>query len=234
MSNPLLIASDLPSFSQIKPEHIKPAVEQAITECKKVIATVLEEKTFTWANLVMPTDEADDTLTKLWSPVSHMNSVINSDELRDAYESCLPLLSEYGTFVGQHQGLYEAYQQLADSNEYQQLNIAQKKVIDNALRDFKLSGIALNDDDKKRYGEVVTRLSELSSTFGNNLLDATHAYSVNITDKSELAGLPDSAIEAAAELAKEQEKQGWLFTLDIPSYLPVMMYSSNEKLREHL
>jgi len=234
MSNPLLIASDLPSFSQIKPEHIKPAVEQAITECKKVIATVLEEKTFTWANLVMPTDEADDTLTKLWSPVSHMNSVINSDELRDAYESCLPLLSEYGTFVGQHQGLYEAYQQLADSNEYQQLNIAQKKVIDNALRDFKLSGIALNDDDKKRYGEVVTRLSELSSTFGNNLLDATHAYSVNITDKSELAGLPDSAIEAAAELAKEQEKQGWLFTLDIPSYLPVMMYCSNEKLREQL
>jgi oligopeptidase A len=234
MSNPLLIASDLPSFSQIKPEHIKPAVEQAITECKKVIATVLEEKTFTWANLVMPTDEADDTLTKLWSPVSHMNSVINSDELRDAYESCLPLLSEYGTFVGQHQGLYEAYQQLADSNEYQQLNIAQKKVIDNALRDFKLSGIALNDDDKKRYGEVVTRLSELSSTFGNNLLDATHAYSVNITDKSELTGLPDSAIEAAAELAKEQEKQGWLFTLDIPSYLPVMMYCSNEKLREQL
>jgi oligopeptidase A len=234
MSNPLLITSDLPSFSQIKPEHIKPAVEHAIAECKKVIATVLEDKIFTWANLVMPTDEADDTLTKLWSPVSHMNSVINSDELRDAYESCLPLLSEYGTFVGQHQGLYEAYQQLADSEEFKQLNIAQKKVIDNALRDFKLSGISLNDNDKKRYGEVVTRLSELSSTFGNNLLDATHAYSVNIIDKSELAGLPDSAIEAAAELAKEQEKQGWLFTLDIPSYLPVMMYCSNAKLREQL
>ncbi|NQZ90212.1 MAG: oligopeptidase A [Colwellia sp.] len=234
MSNPLLIASDLPSFSQIKPEHIKPAVEHAIAECKKVIANVLEEKTFTWANLVMPTDEADDTLTKLWSPVSHMNSVINSDELRDAYESCLPLLSEYSTFVGQHQGLYQAYQQLADSDEYQQLNIAQKKVMDNALRDFKLSGIALNDDDKKRYGEVVTRLSELSSTFGNNLLDATQAYSVNIIDKSELAGLPDSAIEAAAELAKDKEKQGWLFTLDIPSYLPVMMYCGNVKLREQL
>jgi oligopeptidase A len=234
MSNPLLTVSDLPQFSQIKPEHIKPAVEHAIAECKKVIAAVLEEKTFTWANLIMPTDEADDTLSKLWSPVSHMNSVVNSDKLREAYESCLPLLSEYGTFVGQHQGLYQAYQQLAASDEYQQLNIAQKKVIDNALRDFKLSGIALNDENKKRYGEIVTRLSELSSTFGNNLLDATHAYSVNITDKSELAGLPDSAIEAAAELAKEQEKQGWLFTLDIPSYLPVMMYSSNAKLREQL
>jgi oligopeptidase A len=234
MSNPLLTVSDLPQFSQIKPEHIKPAVEHAIAECKKVIAAVLEEKTFTWANLIMPTDEADDTLSKLWSPVSHMNSVVNSDKLREAYESCLPLLSEYGTFVGQHQGLYQAYQQLAASDEYQQLNIAQKKVVDNALRDFKLSGIALNDENKKRYGEIVTRLSELSSTFGNNLLDATHAYSVNITDKSELSGLPDSAIEAATELAKEQEKQGWLFTLDIPSYLPVMMYSSNAKLREQL
>jgi oligopeptidase A len=234
MSNPLLTVSDLPQFSQIKPEHIKPAVEHAIAECKKVIAAVLEEKTFTWANLVMPTDEADDTLSKLWSPVSHMNSVVNNDELREAYESCLPLLSEYGTFVGQHQGLYQAYQQLAASEKYQQLNIAQKKVVDNALRDFKLSGIALNNENKKRYGEIVTRLSELSSTFGNNLLDATHAYSVNITNKNELAGLPDSAIEAAAELAKEQEKQGWLFTLDIPSYLPVMMYSSNAKLREQL
>jgi oligopeptidase A len=234
MINPLLTVSDLPQFSQIKPEHIKPAVEHAIAECKKVIAAVLEEKTFTWANLVMPTDEADDTLSKLWSPVSHMNSVVNNDELREAYESCLPLLSEYGTFVGQHQGLYQAYQQLAASEKYQQLNIAQKKVVDNALRDFKLSGIALNNENKKRYGEIVTRLSELSSTFGNNLLDATHAYSVNITNKNELAGLPDSAIEAAAELAKEQEKQGWLFTLDIPSYLPVMMYSSNAKLREQL
>ena len=223
MSNPLLIDSALPNFSQIKPEHIKPAVEHAIAECKKVIAKVLEEKIFTWANLVTPTDESDDVLGKLWSPVSHMNSVVNSDELREAYESCLPLLSEYGTFVGQHQGLYSAYQQLADSNEYKQLNVAQKKVINNALRDFKLSGIALSDENKKRYGEVVTRLSELSSTFGNNLLDATHAYQVNITNKDELAGLPDSAIEAAAILAKEKDKQGWVFTLDIPSYLPVMM-----------
>jgi len=234
MTNPLLISSDLPNFSQIKPEHVKPAVENAIAACKKMIASVLEEKNFTWANLITPTDEVDDKLTKLWSPVSHMNSVVNSDALREAYESCLPLLSEYGTFVGQHQGLYQAYQQLANSDEYQQLDIAQKKVIDNALRDFKLSGIALNGDDKKRYGEIVTRLSELSSTFGNNLLDATHAYSVNVNDESELKGLPDSAIEAAAELAKEQEKSGWLFTLDIPSYLPVMMYCDNTNLREQL
>jgi oligopeptidase A len=234
MSNPLLAQSALPQFSLIKPEHVKPAVEQAIAACKKTIEEVLCHNHYTWDNLVAPTDDADDILGKLWSPVSHMNSVVNSDELRDAYESCLPLLSEYGTFVGQHQGLFDAYQKLASSDEYSTLDIAQKKVIDNALRDFKLSGIALNNDDKKRYGEIVTRLSELSSTFGNHLLDATHAYSVNITHEEELAGLPESAKEAAAVLATEHEKQGWLFTLDIPSYLPVMMYCDNQDLREQL
>ena len=235
MTNPLLRQSELPAFSQIKPEHVKPAVEKAIQDCKDTIAQVLKNnQVFTWQTLVESLDEVDDVLGKLWSPVSHMNSVVNSEELREAYESCLPLLSEYGTFVGQHQGLYQAYLQLAESEEYQTLNIAQKKVIDNALRDFKLSGIALQDEQKKRYGEIVTRLSELSSTFGNNVLDATHAYTVDIDDENELAGLPESAKEAAAELAKSQDKQGWLFTLDIPSYLPVMMYCDNRELREKL
>jgi oligopeptidase A len=234
MSNPLLVQTNLPNFSLIKPEHVKPAVEKVIVHCKDTIEIVLNQESFTWDSLVAPIDEADDILGKLWSPVSHMNSVVNSDELREAYESCLPLLSEYSTFVGQHQGLYDAYQKLADSKEYSTLDVAQKKVIDNALRDFKLSGIALNSEDKQRYGEIVTRLSELSSSFGNNLLDATHAYNVNVINESELAGLPESAKEAAAALAKEHEKQGWLFTLDIPSYLPVMMYCDNATLREQL
>jgi len=235
MTNPLLVATDLPAFSQIKPEHVKPAVEQAIADCKKIINGVLSENThFTWANLVMPVDEVDDVLSKLWSPVSHMNSVVSSDELRDAYESCLPLLSEYGTFVGQHQGLYQAYQSLKDSNEFETLDTAQQKVITNALRDFKLSGIALNDDDKKCYGEIVTRLSELSSSFSNNVLDATHAFSVTINDEKDLLGLPDSALAAAKALADSKNKQGYIFTLDIPSYLPVMMYCDNAKLREQL
>jgi oligopeptidase A len=235
MTNPLLQNTSLPQFSKIKPEHIKPAVEQAITNCKATIAEVLANNTqFTWANLVAPIDEVDDVLSKLWSPISHMNSVVNSDELREAYESCLPLLSEYGTFVGQHAGLFAAYQQLHDSDEFQTLNDAQQKVITNALKDFKLSGIALNEQDKKRYGEIATRLSELSSTFGNNILDATHAFSVNITDESELSGLPESAKEAAKALAESQDKAGWLFTLDIPSYLPVMTYCDNQTLREKM
>ena len=235
MTNPLLNQDALPAFSEIKPEHVKPAVEKAIADCRSTIEQVLNENTdFTWQNLVMTIDEVDDVLGKLWSPVSHMNSVVNSDELREAYESCLPLLSEYGTFVGQHEGLYQAYHQLANSEHYKSLDTAQRKVIDNAMRDFKLSGIALNDDDKKRYGEIVSRLSELSSSFNNNLLDATQAFTVNITNEDELAGLPESALAAAQELAKATEKSGYLFTLDIPSYLPVMMYADNQELRETL
>jgi oligopeptidase A len=239
MTNPLLPqavkALDLPAFSKIKPEHVKPALEQAIADCKKVIEDVLNKQiTFTWANLVMPIDEVDDVLSKLWSPVSHMNSVVSNDELRDAYESCLPLLSEYGTFVGQHQGLFQAYQSIKDSDEFATLNTAQQKVITNALRDFTLSGIALNDENKKRYGDIATRLSELSSSFSNNVLDATEAFTVNVSDKNELAGLPESTLAAAKALAQSKEIEGYSFTLDIPSYLPVMMYCDNQSLREQL
>ena len=235
MTNPLLQKTSLPQFSKIKPEHIKPAVEQAISDCKTVIGDILANNTqFTWDNLIAPIDEVNDVLGKLWSPVSHMNSVVNNDELRDAYESCLPLLSAYGTFVGQHAELFAAYQQLNDSEAFKALNTAQQKVISNALKDFKLSGIALNEQDKKRYGEISTRLSELSSTFGNNILDATQAFNVNITDETELAGLPGSAKEAAQALAQAQEKTGWLFTLDIPSYLPLMIYADNQALREKM
>ncbi len=235
MTNPLLVQTALPEFSKIKPEHVKPAVEHAISECKKVIDNVLSSTTeFTWKNLVEPIDEVGDKLGKLWSPVSHMNSVVSSDELRDAYESCLPILSEYSTFVGQHKPLYEAYQQLAESKHYQSLNVAQKKVIDDTLRDFKLSGIALEKSQQVRYGEIVTRLSDLSSQYSNNVLDATHAFTVNITNEDELSGLPDSAKEAAKALAQEKELSGWLFTLDFPSYLPVMTYCDNRDLREKM
>lgn len=239
MTNPLLPQHikkhDLPVFSAIKPEHIKPAVEQAIADCKTVIGEVLDNNTsFTWENLVQPIDEVDDILSRLWSPVSHMNSVVSSDELRDAYESCLPLLSEYGTFVGQHQDLYQAYLSLHNSELFARLDTAQQKVITNALRDFKLSGIALNDEDKKRYGAIVSRLSDLSSSYSNNVLDATHAFSVHITDKKELSGLPQSALAAAKALAKSQDKTGYVFTLDFPSYLPVMTYCDNRELREKM
>ncbi|MFT4925477.1 MAG: oligopeptidase A [Phenylobacterium sp.] len=233
--NPLLALKTLPEFSKISPEHVKPAVEQALTQCRKVIDQIVAIGSgYTWDNLVMPLDERDDFYGRLWSPVSHLNSVCNSDELREAYESCLPLLSEYGTYVGQHEGLFTAYQSLADSEEYNKLNTEQKKVIDNTLRDFKLSGIGLSDEKKLRYGEIQVRLSELSSKYSNNVMDATIGWTKLITDEAQLKGLPESAIAAAKETAVSKDQQGWLFTLDFPSYYPVMTYSDDAQFREEM
>ncbi|WP_086971677.1 oligopeptidase A [Vibrio coralliirubri] len=235
MSNPLLTFTDLPPFSQIKPEHVKPAVEQVIEACRNKIEQVLEGNTSpSWDNLVAPIEDVDDRLGRIWSPVSHMNSVVNSDELREAYESCLPVLSEYGTWVGQHKGLFEAYKAIKASEAFSALSRAQQKTITDALRDFELSGIGLPADEQHRYGEISKRQSELGSQFSNNVLDATMGWSKQITDVAELAGMPESALAAAQAAAESKEQQGYLLTLDIPSYLPVMTYCDNQELRKEL
>ncbi|WP_261894686.1 oligopeptidase A [Vibrio cyclitrophicus] len=235
MSNPLLTFTDLPPFSQIKPEHVKPAVEQVIEACRNKIEQVLEGNTSpSWDNLVAPIEEVDDRLGRIWSPVSHMNSVVNSDELREAYESCLPVLSEYGTWVGQHKGLFEAYKTIKVSEAFSALNRAQQKTITDALRDFELSGIGLPADEQHRYGEISKRQSELGSQFSNNVLDATMGWSKQVTDVAELAGMPESALAAAQAAAQAKELEGYLLTLDIPSYLPVMTYCDNQALRKEL
>lgn len=235
MSNPLLSFTDLPPFSQIKPEHVKPAVEQAIADCRAKIEQVLAGNTEpTWDNVVAPIEEVDDRLSRIWSPISHMNSVVNSDELRDAYESCLPLLSEYGTWVGQHKGLFEAYKSLKASEAFAALTQAQKKTITDSLRDFELSGIGLPADEQHRYGEISKRMSELGSKFSNNVLDATMGWTKHISDEKQLAGMPESALAAAKAAAEAKELDGYLLTLDIPSYLPVMTYCDNQDLRKEL
>lgn len=235
MSNPLLTFTDLPPFSQIKPEHVKPAVEQAIADCRAKIDQVLADNSNPcWESVIAPIEEVDDRLSRIWSPVSHMNSVVNSDELRDAYESCLPMLSEYGTWVGQHKGLFEAYKTIKASDEYQKLTQAQKKTITDSLRDFELSGIGLPADEQHRYGEISKRMSELSSKFSNNTLDATMGWTKHITDEKELAGMPESALAAAKAAAEAKELDGYLLTLDVPSYLPVMTYCDNQALRREV
>ena len=234
-SNPLLTMTGLPPFSQIKPEYIQPAVEEAIEACRETIERVLNANdSYTWDNLVAPLEEVDDRLGRIWSPVGHLNGVLNSDELREAYEACLPVLSDYGTWVGQHEGLYQAYQAIHDSSEFAALDDVRQKVIKDALRDFKLSGIGLDDDKKQRYGEIRKRLSELSSKFSNNVLDATLGWTKLVTDKGQLDGLPESALMAAQETAKSKEQEGYLFTLEFPSYLPVMTYADNRELREEM
>lgn len=233
-ANPLLSFTDLPPFSAIQPEHIKPAVEQAIATAKAAVERVVAACDVTWHSLITELEQDSDRLSKLWSPVSHLNSVANSPELRAAYESCLPLLSDFSTWLGQHEGLYQKYLQLHNSSEFASLSAAQQKVITNALRDFKLSGIGLPAEKKQRYGEIQSRLSDLSSAFSNNTLDATQAWFKHVTAEAELAGLPEDARLAAAEEAQNRELSGWVFTLEFPSYIAVMTYADNGALRQEL
>ena len=234
MQNPLLNMQGLPPFSQIKPEHIQPAIEKLIQDCRDTVEQVLTQPHFTWENFILPLTEVNDRLNRAWSPVSHLNAVKNSPALREAYQACLPLLSEYGTWVGQHKGLYNAYLALQNTPEFATYSVAQKKAIENSLRDFTLSGIGLSEEKQKRYGEIAARLSELNSQFSNNVLDATMGWEKIIEDEAELTGLPESALQAAKQSAENKGLQGYRFTLEIPSYLPVMTYCENRALREEI
>ena len=232
MSNPLLNYTGLPAFSKIKPEHIKPAVEAVIKTCRETIEAVSQIENPTWENFYLPQAAAGDQFSRAWSPVGHLNAVKNSPELREAYQACLPLLSEYSTWAGQHKGLYEGYLKLKNSPAFESYSLAQKKAIENSLRDFELSGISLPEDKQKRYGEISARLSELNSDFSNNVLDATMGWDIVITDESQLKGLPESALEAAKLSAESKGKKGYRFTLEFPSYYPVLTYCENRELRE--
>ena len=234
MSNPLLNNTGLPKFSQIQPEHVVPAIEQLIQQCRDTIEQVSQIDTPTWENFYLPQAITGDKLSRAWSPVGHLNAVKNSPELREAYQACLPMLSEYSTWVGQHQGLYQGYVKLKNSPEFATYSLAQKKAIENSLRDFELSGISLPADKQKRYGEISARLSELSSQFSNNVLDATMGWDIVIEDEADLKGLPESALEGAKLSAQSKEKSGYRFTLEFPSYLPVMTYCENRELRQKM
>ena len=234
MQNPLLNMQGLPPFSQIKPKHIQPAIEKLIQDCRDTVEQVLTQPHFTWENFILPLTEVNDRLSRAWSPVSHLNAVKNSPALREAYQACLPLLSEYGTWVGQHKGLYNAYLALQNTPEFATYSVAQKKAIENSLRDFTLSGIGLSEEKQKRYGEIAARLSELNSQFSNNVLDATMGWEKIIENEAELTGLPESALQAAKQSAENKGLQGYRFTLEIPSYLPVMTYCENRALREEI
>jgi oligopeptidase A len=235
MNNPLLANSTLPLFSQIKPEHVVPAIDQLLSDARSSVEQHLQStQHYTWKNLIEPLEDVDDKLSKAWSPVSHMNSVVNSDKLRDAYNACLPKLSAYSTEMGQNEALFKAYRFIADSDEFATLDTAQQKIISNALRDFKLSGIDLDNEKKQRYKDISQELSALASNYEENLLDATNAWSKLIRDEQDLAGLPESALAQAKQTAESHNEDGWMITLQFPSYISVMTYADNRELRrEH-
>ena len=257
MTNPLLDMLEnpqLPPFAQIAPEHVEPAIDQILESNRKQLAMLLEmgepalanansgisartEKRaliFSWDNFVQPIEEMSDRLHRAWSPVSHMNSVVNSDALREAYNKCLPKLSDYSTELGQNEKLFQAYQSIANDTSFAKLDLAQQKIINNALRDFHLSGVDLSADKKQRFKEIKQQLSKLKTQFEENILDATHAWHKQIDDEKNLSGLPEFAIAMSKQAAEQKKLNGWVFTLDAPSYMAVMMYADDRNLRQQM
>ena len=233
--NPLLTMTGLPPFSQITAEHVEPAIDTLLAENRKSVEELLAAtREYSWDNLIQPLEDMDDRLSRVWSPISHMNSVVNSEALRKAYNVCLPKLSEYGTEMGQNVRLYQAYKAIKDSAQYQQLDAAQKKVIDNALRDFHLSGVDLSQDKKARFKAIQQQLSKLTTKFEENVLDATQGWTKHIEDEPRLTGLPESARAMAKQSAAQKQLSGWLFTLDFPSYFAVMTYADDRQLRSEM
>ncbi|MDO8345650.1 MAG: oligopeptidase A [Cellvibrio sp.] len=235
MTNPLLAHHTLPPFSSIAAEQVTPAISELIEQGRAQLAQLLTDlPSPAWDTLVAPLEEQGDKLDQAWAPVSHLNSVVNSEELRKAYTESIALLTDYSTEFSQNEALYKAYQQLADSEEFAQLTQAQQQTINNALRDFRLGGVALNAADKKRFGDIQKRLSELSTQFSNNVLDATQAWFKHFETADALAGLPESALAQAAQAAEQKELPGYVITLDFPSYYAVIMYADNRALREEI
>jgi len=228
----------LPPFSQIAVEHIDVAVQTRIDHVLDVLETrlaVIEQGALpTWDNIVAPLEDASDLLEQTWSPISHLNGVKNSDELRVVYEQCIEKLTEFGTKIDQYEPLYHAYKALSEGEHAKRLSVPQRAVIDQAIRDFTLAGVGLSDDKKQRYGEIKKQLSSLSNQFSNHVLDATQAWKIQFDDALALAGLPDMAVAAAKQTAEQKSLTGYVVTLDMPSYLAVITYADDRALREKI
>lgn len=224
----------LPVFSNINPGEIESKLDQKLAENRQRISELLQVIRQPDASFLNAMEQWDDELDQLWSPISHLHGVKNSSELREAYNACLPKLTEYATEMGQNKHLYNAYQTLAESDAYLQLSVAQRKAVDNALRDFQLSGIALEDHQQRRFGDIKKRLAELSTQFSNNVLDATHGWHKQLDHVEDLAGIPDSAVASYRQAAKAKSQRGYVISLDIPAYLPLMQYCDNASLRREM
>ncbi len=233
MRNPLLEPALLPPFSEITPELITPAIDELLKQGRDQVAALASDtQKATWDEVVAPLDTANDALSQAWSPVSHMNSVVNSDGLRDAYNENLAKLSEYWTELGQNKGLFNAFQRVAEQS--QGLDAAQKKALEHNLRDFRLSGIDLPEQDQQRFAEIQKRLSELTTKFSENVMDATQGWEKHITDVAELAGMPEMSLAAAKQAAEAKGLDGYLITLEFPSYFPVITHCDNRELRREV
>ena len=234
MNNPLLNFDSLPRFGEILPEHVVPALNQVLAENRDKIEQLASIAEPSWQEFANKLEDLDERLGRVWSPVGHLNSVMDSEELREAYQTGIALLTDYSSELGQHAGLQRQYQTLADAASFDQLSAARQKVVRNALLDFKRSGADLPEQKRDRLKQINQQMSELGNQFERNVLDATQAWSYLITDQLEIAGLPDSALAVAKQAANESDQQGWLLSLQLPSYLAVMQHADNRELREKM
>jgi len=234
-TNPLLDFSGLPHFDQVQAVHVTPAMEQLLQSGRELVERLAaSQESPTWDNFARPLEDMEEQISRAWSQVSHMNAVVNSPELREAYNENLPKLTAFYADLSQDERLYAKFRALRASTAYELLNKAQRKIIENELRDFRLGGAELPEDKKARFKQIQEELSTLSSRFEENLLDTTNAYSLVIEHADELKGIPADALQAAQEAAQQEGKPGWKFTLHFPSYMPVMQYADHRPLRETL
>ncbi len=234
-SNPLLYFAGLPKFNEIKPEHVIPAVDSIIAEGRALVEELANRTEIpTWKNFALRLEDHSEKLGRIWSQVSHMNAVVNSKELRHAYNAGLQKLTDFGSDLAQDARLYAKFRAIQSSDVFDKLTATQQTIINHEVRDFKLGGAELPTDKKSRFKIIIEKLSKLSSKFEENILDNTNDFKHTVQSVGDLAGLPADALEAAATAAKADGKDGYQFSLHFPSYLPVMQYADNRSLRETL
>lgn len=233
-TNPLLDFSGLPRFDEIRPEHIEPALDVLLAEAEAAVATAETVQPVTWSGFVVPLDDATERLWRAWGQVSHLQGVVNTPELREAYNANLPRITRFGAALGQNRALFRQYQALAAGPEAATLDAPRRKVLENALRDFRLGGAELDAAAQARFSAIKQELSALSATFSQNVLDATDGWSLVVDDESRLAGVPEDVRRAARAAAQKDGIAGWKLTLQMPCYLPLQTYAEDRALRETL
>jgi oligopeptidase A len=233
VNNPLLNLESLPAFDRIEPAHARPALERILSENRDRLQQLTTQTDPTFASLVVPVEDLSYRLSRVWSPIGHLNAVANSPDMRQAYNQCVPLLTAYSSELGQNAALYAGYAHVF-KHEGDRLDSSQRKLVENALRDFRLAGVDLPAERRDRYREVVQRLAQLATKFSENVLDAARAYTRSVTDGSELEGLPESFVDRAAADARESGQAGWLFKLDQPTYMTIMANAANAQLRRDI
>jgi oligopeptidase A len=232
-SNPLLDISGLPRFDLFKPEHVTPAIDQLIAHAKTVVERLeAPADAVTWDDFVVPLEEATEHLGRAWGVVNHLNNVMDTPELRATYNENQPKVTEFWTSLGQNEALFDKYKALRASPDFVNLPPARKRIVDNALRDFRLGGAELPPEKKERFAEIQEQHAAISTRFSENVLDATNDYKLLVENESELDGVPDDAKQAARAAAEQDGKAGWQFSLHFPSYFPVLQFAHNRALRE--